>query len=433
MKKVVVTGLGIVSPLGVGIKHNWKNLISGKSGIVALDHDEFRNIPSKVAGKIPLGSKDEGKWDPADWLSDKVSIRRIPLFAQYAIAATEQALTDASWKSPLQHDRDKCGVAVGSGIGGIDDFYENSIKFHTGDYHKVSPLFIPNLLSNMAAGHISMINGFRGPNHCVSTACTTGCHAIGDAFNFIRLGMANVMIAGSTEAPIHPVAVAGFARAKSLSTKFNEDPAKASRPFDGERNGFVIAEGSGIMILEELEHALERNAKIYAEVCGYGLSGDAHHITAPIDNGDGAYRSMKMALETANMQPDDIDYINAHATSTKLGDEAESIAITNLFSTTTNTDATKDAHEINVSSTKGATGHLLGGSGSIEAIYTVLALQNNILPPTINLHSLDTNIFKCNYVPNTAQSHSINVAISNSFGFGGTNATILFKKFARAR
>jgi 3-oxoacyl-[acyl-carrier-protein] synthase II len=414
-KRVVVTGLGVVSPLGVGLKHNWTNVIAGKSGIVALDEPEYGSLPSKVAGKV---AKD--CWDPSLYL-DGPSIKRTPLFAQYAVAAAKQALDDANWHPTEECDLLRTGVAVGSSIGGLHALYDNAVSFHEHGYRKVSPLFIPNLLNNMGSGHISILNKFKGPNHSVSTACTTGAHAIGDATSFIRLGMADVMVAGSSEACVHPLAVAGFARARSLATKFNDKPEKSSRPFDRDRNGFVIGEGAAVMILESLQHALNRQSPIYAEVIGYGLSGDANHITAPLEDGDGAYRSMESALRSAGITPDKVDYINAHATSTSLGDIAENKAITKLFSC-------KRPSEINVSSTKGATGHLLGAAGSLEAIFTVMAVKTNILPPTLNLENPDHG-FECNYVPMVKQEHDVNVALTNSFGFGGTNASLVFKKY----
>lgn len=421
-RRVVVTGLGLVCPLGVGVEHAWKRLIAGECGITKLD-ERFDLLPSKVAGLIPKGSKDQGKWDANDWI-DKANLRRVPLFGQYAVAAARQALDDAQWAPQVEEDCEMTGVAVGSGIGGFDSLYENVTNYSNHGYKKVSPLFIPNLLNNMASGHISLFNKFKGPNHSVSTACTTGAHAIGDATNFIRQGMANVMVAGSSEAPIHPLSVAGFARAKSLSTKYNEEPEKSSRPFDSDRGGFVIGEGSGIIVLEEFEHAVQRGAKIYCEVGGYGLSGDAHHITAPMENGDGAYRSMKMALKNANVKPELVDYVNAHATSTQLGDIAESNAITRLLG---GSSENRDPSSINISSTKGATGHLLGGAGSVEAVFTILAMHHNTLPPTLNLDTINPE-FQCNYVPLESQQCNINTAITNSFGFGGTNATILFQR-----
>lgn len=426
MRRVVVTGLGAVSPLGVGVKKAWRGAIGAKSGLKKLEGEGFEALTSRVAGLVPNGSKSDGGWDPAEWL-DKVSVRRVPLFAQYAVAAARQAMEDANWLPQEEKDQVRTGVAVGSGIGGFDALYENVVNYEKHGYRKVSPLFVPNLLNNMAAGHISIVNGLKGPNHAVSTACTTGAHAIGDAMNMIRLGMADVMIAGSTEAPIHPLAVAGFARAKSLSTKYNDEPEASSRPFDRDRGGFVIGEGSAVMVLESEEHALRRGASnIYAELAGYGMSGDAHHITAPREDGDGAYRSMQAAITNAESSPAEIGYINAHATSTRIGDVAESNAITRLFVA----EGGCAPGKINVSSTKGATGHLLGGAGSLEALFTVMAVKEGILPPTLNLENIEKEHFPLNYVPLEAQKlDTIPAALTNSFGFGGTNATLLFRKY----
>lgn len=408
--RVVVTGLGVVSPLGVGIQHAWTNLLKKGCGIVDLGED-FAKIPSTVGGKVPLGSAEEGKWNPTEWVE---SVRRTPLFAQYALAASKMALDDAKWHPTEEQDLKDSGVCVGSGIGGFDAAYDNSVAFSNGGYRKVSPLFVPSLLANMAAGHVSIASGFRGPNHCVSTACTAGAHSIGDAANFIRAGMAKVMLAGSTEAAIHPAAVAGFARARSLATKYNDEPEKASRPFDGKRDGFVIGEGASMLVLEEYEHAVSRGAKIYAELAGYGASGDAHHITAPHPDGRGAQDCMEMALRSSGLDASDVQYVNAHATSTQLGDAIESKAIVNVF-----------GKDISVSSTKGATGHLLGAAGALEAAFTIKAVQEQILPPNLNLTEIGPE-FEANYVTEATPA-KVKAAITNSFGFGGTNASLLFK------
>jgi 3-oxoacyl-[acyl-carrier-protein] synthase II len=368
----------------------------------------------------PGGIK-EGLYDSSEWM-DKPSIRRIPKFAQFSLAAATQALDDAKWHPESEADRESTGTAIGSSIGGIEAFHDNSVAFNTGGYRKMSPLFIPSLLNNMGSGHVSIKHGLKGPNHSVSTACTTGAHAIGDAANFIRTGAAEVMVAGSSEACIHPLAVAGFARAKSLCTKYNDKPQLASRPFDKERSGFVIGEGAGVMVLEELEHALKRGANIYAEIIGYGATGDAYHITAPVEDGAGAYRSMKAALRSAvGMDPTTIkvDYVNAHATSTPLGDVAEATAIFHLFGDGDNVPY--------VSSTKGATGHLLGGAGSVEALFTVLSIYHAIMAPTLNLEAPDGPFLK--HVTDTSQRATINTAMTNSFGFGGTNASLIFQKY----
>ncbi|PRT56717.1 3-oxoacyl-[acyl-carrier-protein] synthase, mitochondrial [Wickerhamiella sorbophila] len=413
--RVVVSGIGVVSPVGVGIQHAWKTLIASKCGIVKLG-PEFDSVPSKVAGLVPKGS-DPGEWDPTQWIDAK-NLRKTPLFIQYALSAAKQALDDGNWHPESEQDKKDTGVAIGSGIGGFEAVYDNAVAFHEGGYRKVSPMFVPGLLVNMAAGNVSIAHGLRGPNHAVSTACTTGAHAIGDAAGFIKNGMAKVMLAGSTEGCVHPLAVAGFARARALASSFNDTPEKASRPFDSDRGGFVIGEGAAVLLLEEESHAKNRGAKIYAEVSGYGLSGDGHHITAPEPNGSGAYDCMTMALDAAGLNGSDIDYVNAHATSTPLGDAIESKAIVRALG--------KPSSEINVSSTKGATGHLLGAAGSLEAAFTVMALHTQTMPPNLNLETVGEG-FDCNYIK-TATEGSINHAMSNSFGFGGTNASLVFSK-----
>lgn len=443
-RQVVVTGLGIVSPLGVGMKTAWPRLAAGQSGIVSLDSTILKDhpdVPCRIGGVVPKDGtySSNGAWDPLDW-AEKGALRRIPAFAQYALAAAQQALIDARWFPDYETEKVRTGVCVGSGIGGFDDVYQNITSFNAGGYRKVGPLFIPRLLTNMAAGHISIAYGLKGPNSAPATACTTGAHAIGDAANMIQLGMADVMVAGSAEASIHPVALAGFARAKSLATGFNDTPEQASRPFDKGRSGFVMGEGAGIVVLEELNHAIQRGARIYAELVGYGMSGDAHHITAPCESGDGAKRSMQMAIDRAGIRPCQIDYVNAHATSTKLGDVAENKAICEILAGT-EAEREKDTHgwfkkspaDINVSSTKGSIGHLLGGAGSVEAIFTIKALETDTLPPTLNLENPDDG-FECNYIPKKAQNgidrgRPLEYALTNSFGFGGTNASLLFRKY----
>ncbi|KAF8532952.1 beta-ketoacyl synthase [Trichophaea hybrida] len=422
MRRVVVTGLGAVTPLGLGAHKSWKQLLNGKCGIVSLRgrDPKFHDLPSQVAGIVPSGVAAEGGWDSTEWLAAGDQ-RRLPLFSQYGIAATEEALNDAQWKPANVHQQERTGVCFGSGIGSLEDAYSTSIAFEQGGYKRISPLFVPRLLINLAAGHITMKYGFRGPNHVVSTACTSGAHSIGDASRFIQFGDADVMVAGAAESCIQPIAVAGFARAKCLATAWNDEPKLSSRPFDRDRSGFVVAEGAGMLVLEELEHAKKRGARIYAELSGYGLSADAYHITAPPVDGYGAYQAMKKALWHAGIEPRRIDYINAHATSTQLGDAAENRAIKSLFQ------GSRQPHHINISSTKGALGHLLGAAGSVEAIYTVLAVHENVLPPTLNLNHTAAE-FDCNYVPKTPQYHITRVAISNSFGFGGTNACLCFTK-----
>ncbi|TVY39243.1 putative 3-oxoacyl-[acyl-carrier-protein] synthase, mitochondrial [Lachnellula subtilissima] len=428
MRRVVVTGLGAITPLGVGIRRTWTRLLASDCGIVSVANLEpsarWKELPSTVAGLVPHGRREEGKWQALDWL-DKGEERRMAKFTQYAVAATEMALEDAGWKPQSQEDKEMTGVCLGSGIGNLEELYNTSIAYDKTGYKKVSPLFVPQLLINLGAGHISMKYGLQGPNHAVTTACTTGAHAIGDASRFIAFGDADVMIAGGSESCIHPLALAGFSRSRSLATSYNDDPHSASRPFDRDRCGFVIAEGAGVVILEELEHAKARGAEIYAELRGYGLSGDAHHITAPREDGAGALLAMKRALKNASIRPKEVDYINAHATSTPLGDAAENSAIKSLM---LGEDGLDSGNKIAISSTKGAVGHLLGAAGAVEAIFSVLAVKENVMPPTLNLQNADNN-FNCNYIPLSAQKKDVNVSISNSFGFGGTNASLVFTKY----
>lgn len=428
MRRVVVTGLGAITPLGVGVRQSWSRLIAGHSGIVSVANFEpqkrWRELTSTVAGIVPKSATGEGQWRPNDWLSASDQ-RRMSTFTQYAIAATEMALEDAAWKPHSQEDLESTGVCLGSGIGNLDEIYTTSVTYEKDGYKKVSPLFVPKILINLAAGHIAMRYGFRGPNHAVTTACTTGAHSIGDASRFIAFGDADIMVAGGSESCIHPLTFAGFGRSRSLSTAFNDDPPSSCRPFDRQRNGFVVAEGAAVVILEELEHARARGARIYAELKGYGCSGDAHHITAPLEDGSGAYLSMKKALKHARIKPCQVDYINAHATSTPVGDVAEALAIRSLM---TGEEGHSNENNIAVSSTKGSIGHLLGAAGSIEAVFTILAIEENILPPTLNLTDPDVGP-KFNLVPLEAQEKEVNVALSNSFGFGGTNATLVFSRF----
>ncbi|KAI1660363.1 3-oxoacyl-synth [Daldinia decipiens] len=427
MRRVVVTGLGAITPLGVGIRHTWKRLIAGHSGIVSVADFEpqkrWRDLTSTVAGIVPKSGPGENRWRPNDWLtvSDQ---RRMSTFTQYAMAAAEMALEDAAWKPNKREDLESTGVCLGSGIGNLDELYNTSVAYERDGYKKVSPLFVPKILINLAAGHIAMRYGFQGPNHAVTTACTTGAHSIGDASRFIAFGDADVMVAGGSESCIHPLAFAGFGRSRSLSTAFNHDPPSSCRPFDTQRDGFVIAEGAAVVVLEELEHAKSRGARIYAELKGYGCSGDAHHMTAPREDGSGAYLSMKRALKHAGIKPRQVDYINAHATSTSVGDIAEALAIRSLM---VGEEGHVNEGQISVSSTKGSIGHLLGASGAIEAIFAILAIVENILPPTLNLTEPNVEP-KFNFVPLKAQKKKINVALSNSFGFGGTNATLVFSQ-----
>ncbi|KAF7721201.1 Mitochondrial beta-keto-acyl synthase [Apophysomyces ossiformis] len=436
-RRVVVTGLGLVTPVGVGVKTAWNNLLNGHCGVTSLAHvPEYEKLPVRIAARVPEGPKDQGQFTPNEWL-DRGDERTMAKFTQYALAAARQALNDAEWIPQDDLSKQRTGVCIGSGMGSLEDIVSASLAYSASGHRKISPMFVPRILVNMAAGHLTMKHGFQGPNHAVSTACTTGAHSLGDAARFIQYGDADVMVAGGTEAAIHPLAIAGFAkyepqgfrisvgsdnlsRAKSLASGYDDHPTASSRPFDSDRSGFVMGEGAGVVVLEELEHAKRRGAKIYAELRGYGLSGDAHHMTAPPEDGRGAALSMKRALAAAKLGSAEIDYINAHATSTPVGDAAENRAIKQVFEGYWN--------KINVSSTKGATGHLLGAAGSVEAIFTILAVHHNILPPTLNLHKLDEE-FNLNYVPLMAQEgKEIRAALTNSFGFGGTNATLCFTK-----
>ncbi|CAB4377463.1 uncharacterized protein OCT59_008240 [Rhizophagus irregularis] len=450
-RRVAVTGLGLVTPLATGVRASWKKLINSESGIISLKSSQppnnepyknnstylpyyerekgvFNELPSTIAGVIKPGKYEDGGFDTNEWL-DRGDESRMALFSHYAICAAKQALNDAEWKPTADSEKDRTGVCIGSGIGSLEDVVSNTMKYNAHGSRKVSPMFVPRILINMAAGHLTMKYGFRGPNHAVSTACTTGAHSIGDASRFIQFGDADVMVAGGSEACVLPLAMSGFAKAKSLATKFNDQPEKASRPFDKDRDGFVVGEGAGMVVLEEYNHAINRGAKIYAELSGYGLSGDAHHITAPPENGIGAELAMRRALSQAKLSPKNIDYINAHATSTQLGDIAENRAIKSIFQQS-DIDNNK---KLAISSTKGSIGHLLGAAGAVEAIFTILAIYNDILPPTLNLHSLDDlkDSYNFNYVPLKAQKvggNGIKAALTNSFGFGGTNACLCFVK-----
>ncbi|KAI1180103.1 3-oxoacyl--synthase [Nemania sp. FL0916] len=431
MRRVVVTGLGAVTPLGVGARHTWNRLIAGHSGIVSVASFEpqkrWRELTSTVAGVVPKNTSNSsvpGLWRAEDWLS-ATDQRRMSTFSQYAVAAAEMALEDAAWKPEKEADLQSTGVCLGSGIGNLEELYKTSLAFENGGYRKVSPLFVPQILTNLAAGHISMKYGFQGPNHAVTTACTTGAHSIGDAARFITFGDADVMVAGGAESCIHPLTFAGFGRSRSLSTAFNADPPSSCRPFDRQRNGFVVAEGAAVVVLEELDHAKARGAPVYAELTGYGCSGDAYHMTAPREDGGGASLAMKRALKNAGVKPRQVDYVNAHATGTAIGDDAEALAIRSIM---LGEEGFLQDSQVSVSSTKGSIGHLLGAAGAIEAVFSILAVAENTLPPTMNLH--DPSIEpKFNLVPLQAQEKEVNVAISNSFGFGGTNASLVFSKY----
>ncbi|PTU20125.1 hypothetical protein P175DRAFT_0439824, partial [Aspergillus ochraceoroseus IBT 24754] len=406
-------------------RRTWRRLLDGHCGVVNVKPRDarFADLPCQIAAVVPQGLRQDGKWTASEWLS-RDDERKMARFAQFALAASEEALEDAGWKPTAADRREATGICLGSGIGNFDEIYDTVVAYEKGGYRKVSPLFVPKLLINLGAGHISMKYGFMGPNHAATTACTTGAHSIGDAARFIAFGDADVMLAGGAESCIHPLAVGGFARARSLATSYNDTPEKASRPFDADREGFVVGEGAAMLVLEELEHAKARGARIYAELRGYGCSGDAHHMTAPKENGEGALLAMRKALKHAQFQPSAVDYVNAHATSTVVGDAAENAAIKALL---LGPGGKQNASDVNISSTKGAVGHLLGGAGAIEALFTVLAISENAMPPTINLERLADG-FDCNYAPNQAQERRIDVALTNSFGFGGTNSSLCFSR-----
>ncbi len=418
MRRVVVTGLGLVSPLGCGVKVNWDRLINGESGIRAIQSFDVSDLPAKIAGQVPLGETADGDFNADDWLSSKEQ-RRVDTFIVYAMVAAEQAVTDAGWKPDDEQSRIRTGVMIGSGIGGLPEIARGAILVESGKARRLSPFFIPATLINLSSGQVSIKYGFKGPNHSAVTACATGAHALGDAARLIMWDDADVMIAGGSEAAVCRLGLAGFAAAKALSTKFNDTPEKASRPWDVDRDGFVMGEGAGVVVLEEYEHARKRGANIYAEIVGYGLTGDAHHITAPSENGDGAYRCMTMAFGRAGMTPDDIDYINAHGTSTPLGDEIEVGAVKRLFG-----DA---AYRVSMSSTKSSIGHLLGAAGAAEAIFSIKAIETGVVPPTLNLDNPSEGC-DIDLVPHQAKERKVETVLSNSFGFGGTNASLIFRK-----
>lgn len=410
----------MVSPLGGDVDVSWKKILDGKSGANQVSDFKVDDIACQIACQIPRGPDDEGRFNPDDWMEVKEQ-RKVDDFIVYAIAAADQAMADSGWKPEAYEDQIRSGVLIGSGIGGLQGIEQAAHILAEKGPRRVSPFFIPGRLINLAGGYVSIRHGLKGPNHAVVTACSTGAHAIGDASRLIAYGDADVMVAGGTESPICRLALAGFSSCRALSTGFNDVPEKGSRPYDKDRDGFVMGEGAGIVVLEEYEHAVRRGAKIYAEVIGYGLSGDAYHITAPSADGDGAYRCMDAALKRAGLTAADVDYVNAHGTSTPLGDEIELGAVTRLAGDT--------ANKLTMSSTKSSTGHLLGAAGAVEAIFSVLAIRDSIAPPTINLDnpSVETEI---DLVPHKSKKMNIDVALSNSFGFGGTNASLVFRKVA---
>jgi 3-oxoacyl-[acyl-carrier-protein] synthase II len=419
LRRVVITGLGLVTPLGCGVEPSWSRLLAGQSGARRIEEFDVSDLTCQIGCFVPRGSLSDGLFNPDDWMEPKEQ-RKVDDFIIYAMSAATQALKDAGWTADTQEKQERTGVMIGSGIGGLSGIAETSLLLKEKGPRRVSPFFIPGRLINLAGGYVSIEHNLKGPNHAVVTACSTGAHAIGDAARLIALEDADVMVAGGTESPICRIGVAGFAACRALATAFNDRPKQASRPYDKDRDGFVIGEGAGIVVLEALEHAKARGARIYAEVIGYGLSGDAFHITAPSEDGDGAYRSMRMALKRAGIQPSDIQYVNAHGTST-MGDEIELAAVERLFG--------NSAGKLAMSSTKSAVGHLLGAAGAVEAIYSVLAIRDNIAPPTLNLDnpSVETAI---NLVPHKAQEMPIDTVLSNSFGFGGTNASLVLRRLA---
>jgi 3-oxoacyl-[acyl-carrier-protein] synthase II len=415
MRRVVVTGLGMVTPLGCGVDVTWKRLLEGHNGASRIESFDVADLPARIGCQVPRVGV--GAFDPDQWMDPKDQ-RKVDEFIIFGMTAARQALTDANWSPTSYHDQTTTGVMIGSGIGGIGGIYDASITLAEKGPRRISPFFIPGRLINLVSGYVSIAHGLKGPNHSVVTACSTGAHAIGDAARLVALGDADVMVAGGAESPINRLSLAGFSACRALSTGFNDEPTRASRPYDRDRDGFVMGEGAGVMVLEELEHAKAREARIYAEVVGYGLSGDAYHITSPAEDGDGAYRCMAAALKRAGLSASDIDYINAHGTSTPLGDEVELRAIERLLGNA--------SQGMAMSSTKSAIGHLLGAAGAVEAIFCVLAIRDAMIPPTLNLDnpSVETSI---DLVPHRAQHRPVAVALSNSFGFGGTNASLIFR------
>jgi len=420
MKRVVVTGLGMVTPLACGVEPTWARLVKGESGASKIEHFDTSDMSCKIACMIPRGDGSNGSFNPDQWMEPKDQ-RKVDNFILYAMCAARQALDDAGWHPQSHDEQTSTGVLIGSGIGGIEGIAETAITLHEKGPRRVSPFFIPGRIINLASGYVSIEFGLKGPNHAVVTACSTGAHAIGDAARMIALGDAEVMVAGGTESPVNRISLVGFAALRALSTGFNDEPTRASRPYDRDRDGFVMGEGAGALILESLDHATARGAKIYAELIGYGMSGDAYHITAPAPDGDGALRCMIAAIKRAGISAGDIDYINAHGTSTPLGDEIELGAVQRLVGNA--------AGRISMSSTKSCIGHMLGAAGAVEAIFSILAIRDGVAPPTINLDnpSVETPI---DLVAHTARNRDIDTALSNSFGFGGTNASLIFRRYA---
>ncbi len=425
MRRVVVTGLGLVTPLGKNVQQTWTNLLEGRSGIGPVKQCDVSDLACKIAGEVktvqfPDQAPDDSYINFDEFVEPKDQ-SKIGRYGLLAMVAADEALKDAGWLPTSSTDRERTGVLVGSGIGGLEGIYQTSATLIEKGPRRVSPFFIPSCLINLTSGNISIKYGLKGPNHSVVTACSTGAHAIGDAARIIQYGDADVMLAGGTEATVCRIGIAGFAAARALSTSYNDNPTEASRPWDQGRDGFVMGEGAGVLILEDMEHAKRRGAKIYGELVGYGMSGDAYHMTAPSEDGDGAFRSMKMAVQRAQIHPHEIGYINAHGTSTPLGDVVETMAVRRLFGSAVD--------KVSMSSTKSAIGHLLGAAGGVEAIFSILAIRDGILPPTLNLHSPDPECVGLDLIPLKAKEKKIQYALSNSFGFGGTNASLVFKRF----
>ncbi len=418
LRRVVVTGLGLVTPLACGVEATWSRLLEGKSGAGRVEEFDVSDLSCQIACIVPRGASADGKFNADDWMEPKDQ-RKVDDFIIYAVSAADQALADAGYKPATSEQQERTGVLIGSGIGGLSGIADAALLLKEKGPRRISPFFIPGRLINLASGYVSIKHGLKGPNHAVVTACSTGAHAIGDAARLVALGDADVMVAGGAESPVCRIAMAGFAACRALSTGFNDRPQQASRPYDKDRDGFVMGEGAGVVVLEALEHAKARGARIYAEVVGYGMSGDAYHITAPAESGDGAFRCMRAAIQRAGIDASDIDYVNAHGTSTPMGDEIELAAVERLFGNA--------AGKLAMSSTKSATGHLLGAAGAVEAIFSVLAMRDSMLPPTLNLDhpSVATSI---DLVAHTAKPRQINTVLSNSFGFGGTNASLVLRR-----
>jgi 3-oxoacyl-[acyl-carrier-protein] synthase II len=417
-RRVVVTGMGIASPLGVGVEHVWKRLIAGESGIGAIQSFDVAELPAKIAGQVPAGTRSEGGLTLTEWVPVKDQ-KKMDRFIHLALVAATEAVEDSGWLPQDDEGQEATGVMIGSGIGGLQTIFEASKLVFEGKVRRISPFFIPSALINLASGHLSIKYGYKGPNHSAVTACATGVHAIGDAMRLIKLGDADVMVAGGAEAAVCELGIGGFAAARALSTAFNDEPKRASRPWDRDRDGFVMGEGAGVLVLEELEHARARGAKIYGEVVGYGLSGDAYHITAPAEGHAGAFRAMRAAFRNGGLNPGDVQYVNAHGTSTPMGDDLELEAVERFFG--------DDARGLTMSSTKSATGHLLGAAGAIESIFSLLAIRDNVVPPTLNLENPSRESV-IDRVAIAAQDRRVDCVLSNSFGFGGTNASVIFRR-----